>query len=179
MARRDCGRPGTRRPAGSSRSSRLSGSPPASRAFSNTWGPAMTDHTRRCFLADVGKGVLAATLGPAVATHFGLPQTFADEGNQELTFGNLEPLVALIEETPDDRILPALVDRLRKGANLRELVAAGALASARTKANAEYSGMHAFLALAPSYAMAVQSPEGRQALPVLKVLARNSGCIHD
>src|SRR5262249_36162077 len=69
--------------------------------------------------------------------------------------------------------------RLRKGTTLRELVAAGALASARTQANGEYNGMHAFLALAPSYAMALQSPEGRQALPVLKVVARNAGCIHD
>ena len=38
--------------------------------------------------------------------------------------------------------------------------------------------MHAFLALAPSYAMALQSPRERQALPVLKVVARNAGCIH-
>src|SRR5262245_13635419 len=134
---------------------------------------------RREFLADVGRGMLIASLGPALTLDMGLVQHLADEPTQRLSFGAIEPLVALIEETPDDRILPVLVDRLRMGITLRELVAAGALASARTQANGEYNGMHAFLALAPSYAMALQSPEGREALPVLKVVARNAGCIHD
>src|SRR5262245_28082691 len=139
----------------------------------------MNAFRRREFLADVGRGMLIASVGPGVALDLGLSPALADEPSQPLSFGAMEPLVALIEETPDDRILPSLVDRLRKGTTLRELVAAGALASARTQANAEYNGMHAFLALAPSYAMALQSPEGRQALPVLKVVARNAGCIHD
>jgi hypothetical protein len=139
----------------------------------------MNASRRREFLADVGRGMLIASVGPALALDMGLVPTLADEPTQPLSFGAMEPLVALIEDTPDDRIIPALVDRLRKGTSLRELVAAGALASARTQANGEYNGMHAFLALAPSYAMALQSPEGRQALPVLKVVARNAGCIHD
>src|SRR4029079_13468416 len=116
---------------------------------------------------------------PALALDLGLVAALGDEPTQPLSFGAMEPLVALIEETPDDRILPALVDRLRQGTILRELVAAGALASARTQANSEYNGMHAFLALAPSCARPRRSPEGRQALPVLKVVARNAGCIHD
>src|SRR5215468_4376379 len=139
----------------------------------------MNASRRREFLADVGRGMLIASVGPALALDLELVPALADEPTQPLSFGAMEPLVALIEETPDDRILPALVDRLRKGTTLRELVAAGALASARTQANGEYNGMHAFLALAPCYAMALQSPEGRQALPVLKVVARNAGCIHD
>jgi hypothetical protein len=139
----------------------------------------MNPSRRREFLADVGRGMLIASVGPGLALDLGLIPALADEPARPLSFGAMEPLVALIEETPDDRILPALVDRMRKGTTLRALAAAGALASARTQANSEYSGMHAFLALAPSYAMALQSPEGRQALPVLKVVARNAGCIHD
>src|SRR5262249_59119007 len=125
----------------------------------------MDPSRRREFLVDVGRGMLMASVGPALALDLGLSPALADGPTQPLSFGVMEPLVALIEETPDDRILPVLVDRLRKGTTLRELVAAGALASARTQANAEYNGMHAFLALAPSYAMALQSPEGREALP--------------
>ena len=98
----------------------------------------MNASRRREFLADVGRGMLMASVGPALALDLGLVPALADEPTQPLSFGAMEPLVALIEETPDDRILPALVDRLRKGTTLRELVAAGALASARTQADADY-----------------------------------------
>src|SRR5262245_27325701 len=114
----------------------------------------MTNQARRRFLSDVGRGMLVATIGPAVAMEFGLPRVFAEEDSTKLTFGEIEPLVALIEESTFDRLLPLLVDRLRTGTTLRELVSAGALASARTRATDDYNGLHAFLALAPSYAMA-------------------------
>src|SRR5262249_34024464 len=97
----------------------------------------MNAFRRREFLANVGRGMLIATVGAGVALDLGLSPALADEPSQPLSFGAMEPLVALIEETPDDRILPALVDRLRKGTTLRELVAAGAVASARTQANGE------------------------------------------
>jgi len=133
---------------------------------------------RREFFVDVGRGMLAATVGLGVARDLKLSPAFAEETPPPLSFGALEPLVALIEETPDERIVPALVDRLQKGTSLRDLTAAGALASARRQSPSEYNGMHAFLALAPAYAMALQSPKDRQALPILKVVARNAGCIH-
>src|SRR5262245_18158810 len=69
----------------------------------------MTNHTRREFFSQVGRGVLAATLGPSLATEFWLPPAFADDGKPKLTFGNLESLVALIEETDPARLLPILV----------------------------------------------------------------------
>jgi hypothetical protein len=70
--------------------------------------------------------------------------------------------------------MPLLVDRLRTGTPLRQLVAAGALANARTFGGEDYIGFHAFMALAPSYAMSRELPEERRALPVLKVLYRSS-----
>ena len=49
-----------------------------------------------------------------------------------LSFGSLEKLVSLMQETPIDRLLPMLTEQLRGGTDLRRLVAAAALANART-----------------------------------------------
>jgi hypothetical protein len=134
----------------------------------------MSNRTRRDFLAEVGKGMLVAGLGPGLATELGLSRTFADDGDGKLSFGKMEPLVALLQETPADKVLPILVDRLRGGTGLRELVAASALANARTFGGSHYEGFHAFMALAPAYHMAGELPKERQPLPVLKVLYRNA-----
>jgi hypothetical protein len=129
--------------------------------------------TRRKFLADVGKGMLVASLGPSLATEFGLSPAYADV-DARLTFGRFEPLVALMQETAPERILPILVDRLRQGTPLGDLTAAAALANARTFGGEHYEGFHTFMALAPAYRMANELPRDRQALPVLKVLYRNA-----
>src|SRR5689334_18007432 len=86
--------------------------------------------TRREFLADVGRGMLVASVGPAVATDLGLSPAFADAPDT-LSFGKLEPLAAFLQDTPLDRLQPALVEKLKDGTDLRTLVAAGALANAR------------------------------------------------
>src|SRR6185369_12689502 len=134
----------------------------------------MYQHTRRSFLADVGKGMLVASLGSSLAPEFGASSVFADGDEPRLTFGRLEPMVALLQETPVDRLLPILVDRLRQGTSLTELVSAASLANARTFGGEHYEGFHTFMALAPAYRMASELPRERQALPVLKVLYRNS-----
>src|SRR5947199_8362337 len=79
-----------------------------------------------------------------------------------------------MEETPADRLLPMLVGRLKSGTDLRQLVAAGALANARTFGGQNYIGYHALMALPPAFEMARELPPERRALPVLKVLYRNS-----
>src|SRR4051794_15412287 len=93
---------------------------------------------RRRFLADVGRGMLVAGVGPALAADLGLARVAAAEPPERLTFGPLEPLVGLMQETPADKLLSALVERLRQGAELRQLVAAGALANARTFGGEDY-----------------------------------------
>jgi hypothetical protein len=138
----------------------------------------MSEHSRRDFLADVGRGMLVASLGPAVAFDLGLAHAEAGEAPKTLAFGTLEPLVALLQETPSAKLLPALVKKMNDGTDLRTLVAAGALANARTFGGEDYTGFHAFMALAPALAMAGEMPEGRAALPVLKVLYRNTTRIH-
>ncbi len=139
----------------------------------------MMPANRREFLADVGRGMLIASLGPALTTELGISKAWADGGPDRLTFGGLEPLVTLMQDTPVERLLPLLVQRLAEGTELRTLVAAGALANARTFGGQDYTGYHSLMALAPAYEMSRELPESRRALPVLKVLYRNTSRIQE
>jgi hypothetical protein len=133
---------------------------------------------RREFLADVGRGMLVASVGSTLAQDLGLaPAALADGGDHRLTFGPMEPLVALMQETPADRLLTVVVERMRSGTELRQLVSAAALANARTFGGQDYDGYHALMALAPAYQMSCELPETHRALPVLKVLYRNTNHI--
>ena len=71
----------------------------------------MNSRSRREFLADVGRGMLVASLGSAAALELGLTPSLAEESSQRLTFGQLEPLVSLMQETPPDKLLPLLVSK--------------------------------------------------------------------
>ena len=139
----------------------------------------MKPRNRREFLTSVGQGMLVASLGSQTATGLGLAPAAAAEGPDTLSFGPLEPLVCLMQETPVDRLLPALVDRLKSGTELKQLVAAAALANARTFGGEDYVGFHTLMALSPAYHMARELPAERQPLPVLKVLYRNTNRIQE
>jgi hypothetical protein len=139
----------------------------------------MMGGTRREFLADVGRGMLIASLGPTLVSDLGLSHALAEGGPEGPTFGDLEPLVCLMQETPLEALLPLLVQRLNQGTNLRTLVAAGALANARTFGGQDYTGYHSLMALAPAYEMSRELPEHQRALPVLKVLFRNTSRIQE
>jgi hypothetical protein len=139
----------------------------------------MRDNNRREFLADVGRGMLAASLGSAVAADLGLATVWADESAEPLTFGKMEPLVALMQETPIDKLLPLLVEKMKAGTDLKTLTAAAALANARTFGGHDYTGYHALMALAPAYQMADELPAEQRPLPVLKVLYRNTSRIQE
>ena len=131
-------------------------------------------NSRREFLADVGKGMFAAGLGTGLATELGLCPALAGDEPKDLAFGALEPLVALLQETPKDKLLPVLVEKLAAGTDLKRLTAAAAFANARTFGGENYFGFHTFMALAPAYEMANELPREKQALPLLKVLYRNA-----
>ncbi|MBI4602883.1 MAG: hypothetical protein HY721_13075 [Planctomycetes bacterium] len=140
----------------------------------------MKQSNRREFLADVGRGMIVASVGYGVAAELDLlPGALAEDAPEALAFGPLEPLVAFLQETPAERLVPALVERLRSGTSLRELVAAAALANARTFGGEDYVGFHTMMALAPAYRMALEMPEARRPLPVLKVLYRNTARIQE
>lgn len=141
------------------------------------------NQTRRGFLAEVGRGMFVAGLGSVLATDLGLTKAIAsdffDDNPERLTFGKLEPLVSLMQETPIAMLLPKLVKLINDGTDLRTLIAAGALANARTFGGHDYTGFHAFMALPPALDMAMELPVNRRALPVLKVLYRNSARIQE
>jgi hypothetical protein len=137
----------------------------------------MGARTRREFLTEVGQGMLVVSIGSTLAAELGLAPAAAAAEEGRLDFGTLEPLARLMEETPADGLLPLLVDRLKTGTELRQLVAAGALANARTFGGQNYIGFHALMALPPAYEMARELPADRRALPVLKVLYRNTANI--
>ena len=132
-----------------------------------------TQTHRREFLSNVGQGMLLASLGTTLAGELGVSTAFAAEDDPRLSFGKLEPLVGLMQETPTAKILSVLVGKLNAGVPLRQLVAAGTLANARTFGGENYHGFHTFMALAPAFDMSREMPKGQEALPVLKVLYRN------
>lgn len=137
------------------------------------------NRSRRQFFTDVGRGVVVASVGASLAGDLGFSPTFAQEGTDRLTFGTLEPLVTLMQETAAARLQPLLVDRLKGGTPLRDLVAAAALANARAFGGEDYVGFHTLMAIAPAYHMSGELPEVRRALPVLKVLFRNATRIQE
>ena len=146
----------------------------------------MRTRTRRDFLADVGRGTLVAGVGLGAAIDMGLAPAWAGDGKdadapgpETLSFGGLEPLVAMMQETPADRLVPVLVARYRAGTDLRALVTAAALANARSFGGEDYVGFHTMMALAPAFHMARELPEDRRPLPVFKVLYRNTKRIQE
>jgi hypothetical protein len=135
--------------------------------------------TRREFLADVGRGMLVASVGYGLARELCLAPAFAADVPDALDFGGLEPLVRLMQETSVDKLLPELANKLRSGANLTRLVTAAALANARTFGGEDYVGFHTMMALAPALHMARELPDTLQPLPVFKVLYRNTNRIQE
>jgi hypothetical protein len=123
---------------------------------------------------------LVATLGTSVATELGLaPAAFGAEGPETLAFGDLESLVCFMQETPVATLQPALVAKMREGVPLKRLVAAGALANARSFGGEDYIGFHTLMALMPAIRMADRMAEAQAALPVFKVLYRNTNRIQE
>jgi hypothetical protein len=73
----------------------------------------MRGNDRRQFLANVGSGMLVGSLGAGLAADLGITSAYADGVDDRLTFGELEPLVSLMQETPLDRLQPALLQHLK------------------------------------------------------------------
>lgn len=137
----------------------------------------MEQDTRRDFLANVGKGMLTASVGATLATDLGLSPALAEVDSEKLEFGRLEPLVEIMQENSAERMLPLVVERMTQGADMRDIVAAAALANARAFGGEDYIGFHSFMALLPAYEMSKETPANRKALPVLKVLYRSTNQI--
>lgn len=135
----------------------------------------MTPTTRRAFLSDVGKGMLAAGLGASLANDLGFSTAFAAEGAEAIPLGEYAALVELMRNTPAEKLQPLLAQKLLKGeVELKKLIGAGALANAVTFGGCDYVGFHTAMAMLPALEMTKQLTSGREPLPVLKVLYRNT-----
>src|SRR5262245_36973256 len=121
--------------------------------------------------------MLAVLVGSSLATELGLAGEDNKDGKASTPAG-LDRLSNIIQQTPTKDLLPALYVELKKGVGLKELIAAGALANVRAFGGQDYNGYHSFMALCPSYAMAMALPEPERPLPILKVLYRTSTHIH-
>jgi hypothetical protein len=140
----------------------------------------MTIRSRRAFLAQVGWGMIATSVGIGMTAELGLAAPVnLDEGNDSLDFGELEPLVRLMQDTPIEQLLPVLAKELKNGTELKRLAAAAALANARTFGGEDYVGFHTMMALAPALHMSGELPADLGPLPVFKVLYRNTNRIHE
>ena len=93
-----------------------------------------TKHTtRRVFLGSVSSGSLAAVSGFAFLSR--LPRVSAEDAKLKPKLvefdGHIEPLVRLIEESPRDKLLGRVANRIRGGTSYREVLAALLLAGIR------------------------------------------------
>src|SRR4051812_48666380 len=120
-----------------------------------------TLHSRREFLSDVGRGMIVATVGYSAASELGLATALGAEPPNTLSFGDLEPLVVLMQETPPAKLLPVLAVKLKSGLPLQRMVAAAAMANARTFGGEDYIGFHTMMALAPALHMSRELPQAQ------------------
>ena len=140
--------------------------------------------SRRDFQQTIGQGVLTGALGTALAHELGLgvssalADTAATTG-KVLSFGKeLDPLVALMEDTAPQKLQQLAVEKLQSGeASFDGLMRAAALANARSFGGADYVGMHTLMAMRPALVMARQLPKDRAPLVILKILHRNTSQI--
>jgi hypothetical protein len=124
--------------------------------------------------------MMAVGLGATLAQDLGFSTAFAAEGGDSLSFGKLDALVDLMQNTPAEKLQPILVEKLARGeTDLKQLVAAGALANAETFGGEDYVGFHTAMAMLPAWHMTDQLSEQRRPLPILKVLYRNTQQIQE
>ena len=139
----------------------------------------MPNSSRRKFLQNVGSGMVIAGLGSSLAVDLGT--TSQEDLLATIStkpYGRLSGWVGLMQELQPDKLQTRMVEELKKGTvTLSNLVAAAALANAETFGGQDYVGYHAEMALLPALAMANEMPAASRALPVLKVLYRNSSRI--
>jgi len=138
-----------------------------------------TSSSRRTFLSHLGGALaLGALGGPALATAPATGLRLRTRG-ERLAFGRLDTLATLLQETPPDRLQGILIEKLRSGTSLEDVVAAGALANARAFGGEDYTGYHCLMAMMPAYEMSGELRGEARWLPVLKVMYRNAARVQE
>ena len=138
----------------------------------------MIASNRRTFLGSLG-GVLAFGLGGVAGGRTGGRIGLLERRLDTLDLGRFEALAALLQETGPRDLQTILIAKLRAGLPLEDLVAAGALANARSFGGHDYDGYHCFMALMPAWEMSKELEGEERWLPVLKVIHRTARRIQD
>src|SRR5262245_38271892 len=137
--------------------------------------------TRRHFLqtaatagAAFGLGNFAALcpLGPANADEAKVTPDLVRFGPE------IEPVVRLIEETPEDKCVAAVVEQLRKGLPYRQLLAAlylAAIRAARWHGDGIHGYDHSAYVVHSAYQLSLDLPAGEQLLPAFYALSGFKG----
>src|SRR5262245_7911838 len=111
----------------------------------------MLNRTRRELFAHVGRGMIPARVRTALASDPGFGTGWAAEDASRLTFADLDAVVTFLQETPPDKLNTKVVEKLKAGTELKQLIAAAALTNARAFGGEDYVGFHTLMALAPAY----------------------------
>ncbi len=127
--------------------------------------------TRRRFLGSVATGSALALYG-AWRAGLKLPAVSADEARVDAQSVRLvpeiEPLVRLVEDTPRDRIIERVAEKVRQGTPYRQVLAALLLAGVRNIQPRPSVGFkfHAVLVVQSLHLAALASPDSDRWLPV-------------
>ena len=128
--------------------------------------------TRRSFLASSAASASLCSTTPLLA---GLPALRMDEvrGTDVVTLRpEIEPLVRLIEDTPREKLLEEIGQRIKTGLSYREVLSALFLAGVRNVEPYPSVGFkfHAVLVVNSAHLASVASPEADRWLPILWAL---------
>lgn len=131
-----------------------------------------TDSTRREFTKNAAGAALLGLDGLGFLGR--VPAVSAQEAKLDPKLvrldSGIEPLVRFLEETPRDRLLEEVADRIKKGLSYRELVTALFLAGVRNILPTGRFNFHCFLMVHAAHQASLASPEGERWLPIFWVL---------
>lgn len=128
--------------------------------------------SRRAFLRTSGISLAAAWAAADLPLLRSLPSVRAEELQAEGKFvqfrPEIEPIVRLIEETPRERVLEAVAERIRKGLSYREVLAGLFLASVRNIQPRPSVGFkfHGVLVVNAAHLASLSSPDEHRWLPI-------------
>lgn len=131
---------------------------------------------RRQFLRNTALGGTAAALGGHLGFLSRLPSVSAEEvavnGDAVRLHPDIEPLVRLLEDTPRDRLLEEVADRIvHRGLSYREVLAALMLAGVRNiQPRPVGFKFHAVLVVNSAHLAAMASPDSDRWLPIFWAL---------
>jgi hypothetical protein len=129
--------------------------------------------SRRHFLHSAA--TVSAALGLGDHAFLGrLPAVSAQEAKLDPKLvrldSGIEPLVRFLEQTPRDKLLEEVADRIRKGLSYREVVTALFLAGVRNILPTGRFNFHCWLMVHAAHQASISSPDSERWLPIFWVL---------